>query len=228
MSARARRRFAAVTAARAPVRGRADRAGARFPLPLLAGLAGLAVAVLVGGLTGVAAGAVVVVAVLRVVPRLEPRAVRRRRRLLEAQAPDLLDLLAACLASGATVPAALAATAEGVGEPALGVLARAGAAYRLGAPPEGVAAEFEREPALVPLAAALRRTADTGAPLAAALPGLAEDLRVRRRAQVEAAARTVGVRLTAPLALTFLPAFVLLGVVPVVAALLASVALPLP
>jgi hypothetical protein len=35
---------------------------------------------------------------------------------------------------------------------------------------------------------------------------------------VEARVRSAGVRLTAPLGLAFLPAFVLLGVVPVVAA----------
>ena len=63
------------------------------------------------------------------------------------------------------------------------------------------------------------RSADSGAALATLLPRVAADLRERRRSTVEIAVRGVGVRLTAPLGLAFLPAFVLLGVVPVVAAL---------
>ena len=74
-----------------------------------------------------------------------------------------------------------------------------------------------------PLAVAVARSADSGAALVDALATAADDLRAQRRSQVEADARKVGVRLTAPLGLAFLPAFVLLGVVPVVVSLVSGV-----
>jgi hypothetical protein len=46
---------------------------------------------------------------------------------------------------------------------------------------------------------------------------LAEDLRRRDRADVESRARSVGVKAALPLGLCLLPAFVLVGVVPLVA-----------
>jgi tight adherence protein C len=66
---------------------------------------------------------------------------------------------------------------------------------------------------LVVLAAAERYGAPLGAPLALA----AQDLRLKRRRQLEQAARRLPVRLLFPLAFGVLPAFVLLTVVPLVA-----------
>jgi hypothetical protein len=51
---------------------------------------------------------------------------------------------------------------------------------------------------------------------------LAGDLRRRRRAAAEQRARSVGVRAAAPLGLCFLPAFVLIGVVPSVVSAFAA------
>jgi hypothetical protein len=50
-------------------------------------------------------------------------------------------------------------------------------------------------------------------------------MRARARAEVEARAKTVEVRAAAPLGACFLPAFVLLGVVPLVAGLFGSLQL---
>lgn len=193
------------------------------PLPLVAVVGGLGVALLVGGVPGLLVGAGAAIGVLRVVPRLEPRSRRRRRAAMAAQAPEVLDLLAACLASGATVQRAGAATAAAMDEPAAGVLAHVVAQLRLGADPVTAWAPVAAEAPLAPLAAAVARASDSGAALSDALPLVADDLRARRRSEVEAAARRVGVRLTAPLGLAFLPAFVLLGVVPVVASLVTGV-----
>ncbi|HET8971601.1 MAG TPA: type II secretion system F family protein [Candidatus Nanopelagicales bacterium] len=207
-------------------RRRAAAAGTRtrawpdkVPLPTVAVVAAAGTAVLVGGWFGLLLAGVVAAGVLLLVPRLESRTTRRRRAAMAAQAPELLDLLAACLGAGADLPAAVSAVADAVAEPAAGVLRRVHTELRLGAGPEAAWASAAAEPALASLAAAVARASDSGVGLAQSLPLLADDVRARRRAQVQAAVSRVGVRLTAPLGLAFLPAFVLLGVVPVVAAL---------
>jgi hypothetical protein len=69
---------------------------------------------------------------------------------------------------------------------------------------------------LEPLARTLRRSETSGARAAPALQALAADLRTSRRAAIDAAVQRAGVRILAPLGLCFLPAFVCLGVVPLV------------
>jgi len=75
------------------------------------------------------------------------------------------------------------------------------------------------EDPLAPAARALSRAADGGAPVAAAVARMAVEVRADARSTAEQAARRVGVLVVAPLGLCFLPAFVLLGVLPVVAGL---------
>ena len=57
---------------------------------------------------------------------------------------------------------------------------------------------------------------ESGASVADALHRLAEDLRVTQRAALEARARSVGVKAALPLGVCLLPAFILVGVVPLV------------
>jgi pilus assembly protein TadC len=60
--------------------------------------------------------------------------------------------------------------------------------------------------------------------LAETLFSHAESARVARQAAIEASAKAVGVRCVLPLVLCFLPAFLLLGIIPtVVSAFLANV-----
>ncbi len=188
--------------------------------PRAAGLlAGLAAAALVGGPTGVVLGAAVGSVLVRVLVRLEPRAVRRRRELLAAQAPEVAELLAACLSSGAPVVAALQAVADAVGPPACDLLAVVLAQARLGADPVAAWGVIAREPPLAPLGRAVVRSVESGAPVADSLVRAAGDLRAQRRGDLLSAARTAGVTAVLPLGICFLPAFGLLGVVPVVASL---------
>jgi hypothetical protein len=70
-----------------------------------------------------------------------------------------------------------------------------------------------------PAVRALVRASDGGAPVAAAVARLAADARAAARERDRRAARQAGVRAVLPLGLCFLPAFVLLGVVPVVVGL---------
>lgn len=176
-----------------------------------------AVALVLGGPTGVLVGTVAGAAVLAAIARLEPGYARREREELERSAPLVLDLVAACLASGATLDASMLAAASAVGGPAERLLGAAVTAGRLGAPAPDAWREVAARAPLAGLARAVVRAHDSGAPLAEVLPRLAAQARATRRSAAETRVRTAGVRLTGPLGVAFLPAFVLLGVVPVVA-----------
>jgi Flp pilus assembly protein TadB len=189
-------------------------------------LAGFVCALLVGGPVGWAAGALVAVGCARVLSRMEPRAVRQRRARLLAELPVAIDLLAACLRGGGAWHESVEAVADAVGGP-LGIdLARVAARIRLGADPAEEWLSLTSDPTLAPLGRAAARAATGGAPLAATLARLARDQRRTARAAASARARTAGVRAVAPLGLCFLPAFVVLGIVPAVAGIAANVLLP--
>lgn len=132
-----------------------------------------------------------------------------------------LDVFAVCLSAGMTVPAVAAATAD-LAPPALGaVLRRAADLLMLGAGsdaawriPDGGADEGS-----VALARLARRSAQSGSALAAGVAELADQSRQNVTHTATAAAERAGVLIAGPLGLCFLPAFVCLGIVPVVAGL---------
>jgi Flp pilus assembly protein TadB len=134
-----------------------------------------------------------------------------------AQAPVIADLLSAAIAAGASVPDALDAVITAIEEPARGRLESVRASMQLGAPATIAWADLLDDDALAPIAGAVIRSSRTGASISAVLDAAAVDMRQAHRAQVEVAARSAGVRAVAPLALCFLPAYLLVGVVPVVA-----------
>jgi Flp pilus assembly protein TadB len=202
-------------------RPRESRHPRGVPPPAAGAAAGLAAFVLVGGLPGIALAVGLVVLVPRVVARLEPRSRRMTRLRLAGLVPLVADLLAATLASGAPLGSALRATADAVGDPARTVLAPVLAASDLGS--DDPWQSVRGDPLLGALAAAASRSARTGAPLAAVLAGAADDARRARQREVEVAARSAGVRAVLPLAACFLPAFLLVGVVPIVASLITDV-----
>lgn len=217
--------FAVAAAIRPPTRlqpGPRAAPGSR-PLPTwaLPGVAALSVgcgvAVLVSGTPGLAAGLIATVAGWQGVRRLETPAARRRRERLEAGLPHAVDLLSACLAAGqAPGPAVeqVAAADDGpLGEELAAVTTRLG----LGADPVAVWRDFADHPQLGRLGRCVARAVDSGASVAEAMTRLAEDLRRDARARVEGRARAVGVKAALPLGLCMLPAFVLVGVVPLVA-----------
>lgn len=184
---------------------------------------GAMVAILIGGMVGVAAGAIAALVTPMLVTRLESRAQRHRRESLERQAPAAADLLAACLVAGATPVDAARAVSTALGGPIAESLGRLTGALDLGADPSRAWAALAVDAPLRPLARAAARSAETGAPLASLLAAVADDQRDEARARAEATARASGVKSVAPLAACFLPAFLLIGIVPVVA----SLALPL-
>ena len=155
------------------------------------GVPGLAVAVMLA-----VAGWPVTVRVVR------RRGAARRLAARSAAAPAVLDLLGAALRAGLNPHKALFRVAERAPDVLQEDLSTAATVLRLGGTP----------------AEALRQAADRwGAPPAEALAARAEALRTRARLNAEALAGRAAVRLAFPLVLCFLPAFVLLTIVPTVA-----------
>ena len=129
----------------------------------------------------------------------------------------VLDLLGAALSAGAGIPRAIEATGRAMGGPEGIALSSVAAALVLGAPWETA---WSAAPArFAPLAGALRPAWTHGAAPREALrvAGLQISQDTDARARTEAA--RLGVRLVLPLGLCFLPAFVLIGLVPVLLSL---------
>lgn len=188
-----------------------------------AGLAAVAVAVVVGGWAGLFAGPLAGVAADRLLRRIEPRAVRERRLRETADLPLAADLLAAALRAGAPVDRSALAVAEALGGPLGDRLGRVGRTLSLGGTPTEAWAHLRPVPGAGSLVGAAIRSSNSGAALAGALIRLADDLRAERSTAAEASARRAGVLIVLPLGLCFLPAFILAGLVPVIVAVLGDV-----
>lgn len=180
--------------------------------------AGTGVALLVGSGVGVALGLATVPIAWRWFARLEPASARRRREELEGDLPLLVDLLVACLRAGQAPGSALAAVAASLEPGALRTeVGTVVARLRLGGDPLSAWRALGSHPQLGAVGRTVARALDGGASVADAMADLAQELRRARRADVQARARAVGARAAAPLGLCLLPAFVLVGIVPVVA-----------
>lgn len=133
----------------------------------------------------------------------------------------LLELIAAALDVGLAPVGALAVVAAGVPDPDRSRLRRALAMVDMSS--DTAWRMLADDPVLGPLANALERSGRSGAPVAAAVRGIADETRRETRAARMAEARRVGVRTAAPLGACFLPAFFLTAIVPTVIALMRSV-----
>ncbi len=139
---------------------------------------------------------------------------RRRRELAARQLPAALDLVVAVLASGRPVVVALDVVAGAVPAPVQQELQEVVGRRRSGADAAAVWDVLLGHATLGVLARALRRAEQSGAPVAAVLAATAADTRRDAAARSRERARAVAVRTAAPLGLCFLPAFLLVGIVP--------------
>ena len=216
---------------RRPAPGRAAGARApmhrRLPSPprLAAAAAGVAVVLVVGGPLGLLAGAAAFVGADRAVRTLEPATARRRKEDRAAELPLVLDLLAVCLRAGTPLVTALETVASALPGALNADLALVAGLQRLGSTPKAAWADLADDPDLSPVARAVARSAESGARLATAFERLAADRRSALAAAGDARARRAGVIAMAPLGLCFLPAFVSLGIVPIVLSLAGEVLL---
>ncbi|MGF7234327.1 MAG: type II secretion system F family protein [Frankia sp.] len=219
---------------------------------VLAGLTtGMTAAVALGGrgsalagvLAGLAAGAVVGVAVAVLAGALvawfptwlpavvvHRRAARRDARLV-LRLPIGLDLVAASLEAGAPPARALAIVGEALGGPIGDELAIVANSLWLGASPAEACRRLLADhgagasPPLRALARALGRADESGSRLATSLRAIANSQRADAHTRAIEHARRIGVYAVAPLGLCFLPAFILVGITPIVAGIVSQLTL---
>ncbi|CAM5503050.1 type II secretion system F family protein [Streptomyces narbonensis] len=136
--------------------------------------------------------------------------------------PLAADLLAACASAGAGPGEAAEAVGRSLGGPLGERLARTAAELRLGGEPTEVWRRFGEMPGAEGLARCMERAASSGAPAAEAVARHAAGLRAARARTAAARARRAQVLISAPVGLCFLPAFLAVGVAPVVIGLAAG------
>lgn len=182
----------------------------------LAVAVGLTVTFLVGLPVGPPVGVVAAWGTVRWGGRLERAGHRRARSARRAELPAVLDLLAVCLSTGLPLESALDLVATALPGALSADLRTVAGLHRLGAGSASAWHEARADPLLGPVARAAIRSGESGSALALAFERLAAEHRADGGLRAEAWARRAGVAAMAPLGLCFLPAFVCLGVVPVV------------
>lgn len=148
---------------------------------------------------------------------LLPRTQAIDRDALVRALPGALDLLAACLEAGLPLRSALPEVIAVTPAPLRDLLAGVDAAVAVGVDEAEAWTALAEDPSLGLVARDVARALRSGTPLATVIVTHAADARRDRRAVVESSAKSVAVRTVLPLMVCYLPAFVLIGVVPIIA-----------
>jgi pilus assembly protein TadC len=147
---------------------------------------------------------------------VEPLSARHRREQLIMEAPQALELMAACLGAGLPARTACAAVARTFDGPIAEDLGRVLASLELGVGDAVAWRALRDHPQLGLAAADLARSVESGTSMVEALRHHAAAAREARRSGLQVRARAVGVRSVLPLMMCFIPSFMLLGIVPAV------------
>jgi pilus assembly protein TadC len=197
-----------------PVRTRGIGSACAAVAVLLVVTGPLPVSLVLGLLTGAA--------VFWALGRLETGGAAATRAQLVADLPAALDVLAACVASGMPLRSATSAVAAAVdgplGERLAAVVSRTSAGFGDG----DAWAALGSDAVLGAVARDLARASQAGTATGVLLARHAEAARSAAHAAALARAKAVGVRTIIPVSVCYLPAFFLLGVVPVIAGVLGS------
>lgn len=141
---------------------------------------------------------------------------RRGRPTPDRRLPLVAELLAACLAAGASPVSAAAAVGGCLDGPLAAALRRAATELRLGGDPSVAWGRVGVLPGAAGLARRLELADSAGVSAVTAVAREATEYRARQARAAQVRTRRAAVHLAAPLGLCFLPAFLLLGVAPVV------------
>jgi pilus assembly protein TadC len=182
--------------------------GVRWALAALSIVAG---AWGVGGLIGIAVGVGTAAGII-----VTARAGSGPATAAPDAVPVVVELLAGCLDAGLTMPDSLEA-ASIAGDPVTSeACLAAAAALRRGAPAAEAWHRWTSDPWLELVARCTVRTTQSGASVAEELRRVASRLRSRRQARLQQRVQQASIWVVLPLGLFFLPAFVLVAVVPIV------------
>jgi len=187
-----------------------------WPRGALCAVSGAVAGQAIGGIRAAVAGMALGAVCSWLIAHLEPASARRRREEVERDLPVAVDLLAACAVAGLAVEASVSVVATAVGGPLGEILADQAARVRLGADPLQEWRRLRAHPEIGELARSMARSLESGAALVDSLTRLGVDVRRARATTLQRRARSVGVRAAGPLGLCFLPAFMLVGVVPTI------------
>ncbi|PRZ43111.1 type II secretion system (T2SS) protein F [Antricoccus suffuscus] len=198
----------------------APSARPRIAIALLVFVLVLVISPSIGGVVG---ATLVAVGAFVVMHRSGLRQQRVDDRARIWQLPMVLDVAGLLLRSGSPPAGAVSAAAEVCGPSLLGDFRTISRLQEMGHDPDAAWRSRLADPVIGPVARSAIRSADSGATLAASWSQLASAARAERRVRAEVSARKAGVHALAPLGLCFLPAFVCLGVVPIVIGLAGDV-----
>lgn len=206
--------------ARPPWRSRAAtvKGAAHGRLSEWVGPAGAAVLmfILVGGVSGVLAGLAVGWGAHRALARQRgAESARLAAAEVRAALAPAGDLLAACLAAGAGPRESAGAVGRSLDGPVAERLRQVAAELRLGGEPAAVWPRLAELPGAEGLARSMERAGISGVPAVESVSRAAAELRAEQARSAVARARRAGVLVTVPLSACFLPAFLVLGVTPV-------------
>lgn len=138
---------------------------------------------------------------------------------LRLQLPEALEMISMILAAGAPIARAVEVTAQVSPSATRTVLKSVSQNMRLGKPPGHAWEQLREHDVWGDAARDLARSAQSGTGVQEALAVHAAEARRRTHERALVDARSIGVRSVVPLVVCFLPAFVLVGVVPVIASL---------
>lgn len=167
-------------------------------------------------LLALAVGAAAGIGVVVVVGRIESPEHHRRRLALAAAWPQTWELLAGCVDAGMPLSEACRAVAAVPDDPAAAVLGEVVARVDVGMAQDQALLELRDDPLAGRVAQDLARGLRSGTGMTAVLLEHAAEAREAHHAALQEAAKAVGVRSVLPLMTCYLPAFFLIGIVPVI------------
>ena len=186
-------------------------------------LAGLIVWMVIGpGPLGPIAGLISAVGFAWGLQRIEDPDRRREIQDLRAQFPEAVDLLRNGLDAGLPLRTVVSRVADLAPAPTSEVLGRIVAHVETGQSDAQAWRSLAHDPIWGDLARDLARGVESGAAMSRVLAVAADQMRTDNAAELQRRARSVGVHSVLPLVVCYLPAFLLVGVVPIIASTLAG------
>lgn len=182
-----------------------------------AGIGGLGVAMVIGGPVGAALGASLGIGAWFWLRRISASQASQYSADDDyARTAIAAELLAAAVRAGCPTTVAVTVVGSSIGGRLGEALRTASATAQVGGAPTRAWSALTERPTWRPLGRALAAADTRGASPVRALQRVAFDARSEAKWSAESRARALGARAAAPLGLCFLPAFVLLAIVPII------------